>query len=38
MLLWSFVDFVMFGQVKQMLIGSKDEQVRLSTTVDINMF
>ena len=36
MLLWASVDLVMFGQVKQALIGSKDEHVRLSTTFDSN--
>ena len=38
MLLWSFVNFVMFGQVEQILIRSTDEQVSVSTTFDINLF
>ena len=38
MLSWSSVDSVMFGQVMQILNGSKDEHVRLSTTFDINLF
>ena len=38
MLSWSSEESVMFVQVKQILIGTKDDEVRLSTTFDINLF